>query len=261
MNALIQFSLNNPWHPSWPEDVLRRFLTDLVSGPEMVLDLQIDAQRVAVAALLDKVQSKGNFANLEILGLKGEDNLDQILEWAKKNVPGHRSGFILGFSDTFKSHEGFASKHKLSPYYNMYGMLNSHPAGQCLKNDFAFVIPKEADYPEIYSVLCESFKDNLDTSIPTYEDWRKRKSKMWIVRREGGIVGFVTLVSDEISTVGVLQAWRGKGLAAGLIRHALAHVGKTCKLSVAVHNQQALGLYRRLGFREVERSFVYNWKK
>jgi mycothiol synthase len=69
---------------------------------------------------------------------------------------------------------------------------------------------------------------------------------------EGGLVaGFVTLADSWIEQVGVVPAWRGRGLGAHLVvrsLRALAKAGSTdAWLSVNVDNP-ARALYRRLGF-------------
>lgn len=56
----------------------------------------------------------------------------------------------------------------------------------------------------------------------------------------------------EISAVCVDQAWRGRGIAAGLmniLRHEIQARGDTPFLHVFSSNQSAIGLYERLGFR------------
>jgi mycothiol synthase len=55
-----------------------------------------------------------------------------------------------------------------------------------------------------------------------------------------------------VNTIGVLPAWRGRGLGRELLRWSIARLravgAETIELSVEAANERALGLYRRTGF-------------
>jgi mycothiol synthase len=72
-----------------------------------------------------------------------------------------------------------------------------------------------------------------------------------VVDEDGRVAGFVTLADNWIDQVGVVPAWRGRGLGAHLVVRSLRALAKAgCEdawLSVHVDNP-AQGLYRRLGF-------------
>ena len=137
-----------------------------------------------------------------------------------------------------------------------------------------FELSSECDEQELYSVLNQSFQENIDTSIPGFEIWRANRrraidSRTYLAKKNGRILGFLNMTSPadetpEIRTVGVLPEARGKGLGKKLILRALAdlasHGFQECALTVAVQNRNALNLYRNLGFREVDHFNVYCWK-
>ena len=65
-----------------------------------------------------------------------------------------------------------------------------------------------------------------------------------------------TPASGEVSLVGVLPAWQGRGLGRELLRWGVAHLRErgavVVELSVEARNERALGLYERTGFARVE---------
>ena len=74
-----------------------------------------------------------------------------------------------------------------------------------------------------------------------------------VLDEAGDPVGFVTLTDDWVDQVGVVPAWRGRGLGAHLVARsvrALRRVGCTeAWLAVNVDNP-AHALYLRLGFED-----------
>jgi [ribosomal protein S18]-alanine N-acetyltransferase len=80
-----------------------------------------------------------------------------------------------------------------------------------------------------------------------------------------GIAGFMlyTLVAGEaeILTIATHTSWRRRGIGERLVKSALGHLSaeraEAMFLEVGDNNQNALGLYRKLGFREVGRRSNY----
>ncbi len=78
------------------------------------------------------------------------------------------------------------------------------------------------------------------------------------VRPDGGVVGFGQLTlwprGAEISDLAVSAPWRGQGVGTALIdrliRVAREMHADAIEIGVALRNQDALRLYRRLGFQE-----------
>ena len=82
-------------------------------------------------------------------------------------------------------------------------------------------------------------------------------TETWVYEHQGHIVGFMSLLNDEVSSeVGGLfvdPQWQGRGVGRALMDHALGLKGE---LTVAVfeRNFQGRGFYERYGFGETGRS-------
>lgn len=279
IEKLIQFGKANPWNPNWPEDLMRRFLTEFISSGDLVFDLRSGDLQIAVAVLLDKVQNPGNFANLEILGVRSEQNpvavTDEIFRLAKTKLPHSQSGFQFGFHESMSWSSDLISKHSLEPYYETYEMLNDD-VQMYAKEDKSLRLAKPDDDSKLYQALVESFSKNVDTSIPEFSSWKASKnrsdnSRTWLAIEQNQIVGFLTLIitpqekKAEIRTVGVMENSRGKGIGRRLIQNALKYLCTisipACELTVAVKNERALLLYQNLGFKKTDHSRVYCWRR
>lgn len=274
-NDIIEFAKRNPVLPQWSENIMRRFIGQLISSPDLLIDLHENGQRIATAILLDKIQNKGNHATFEVLGILGAMDkakiIQQLLSAAKNQLPPNRSGIEITLHHSFPPHATFAERNQLTPYYNIFEMVNYAPFD--LYADEDVILGVDADDAELYDVLVNSFQDNLDTSLPAFEDWKKGREitdnrKTWVVKKAGNIVGFLNLsISEdreaEIATIGVIKSMRQQGIAKRLIKTALSYLAENkiskCQLTVAVQNIQALSLYRSLGFVENEHYFVYKW--
>jgi ribosomal protein S18 acetylase RimI-like enzyme len=228
----------------------------------MVFDLYSNTTRVAVAVLVDRIQNPGNDACLEILGIVPDFDsrlvFQKIIEAAKRLLPPARNGIELTIHESVKFPATFHSSNALNPYYETYEMfLNITDQGKQEEHPSEIALLEESDYPELYQVLVESFKENPDTSIPSFQDWQTSKrnstnTSTWVYKQNRKIMGFVnTLVSPnsqvgEIRTVGVLPEARGKGLGRILLSFAIRELALqgilVCNLTVAVKNQSALCL-------------------
>ena len=71
----------------------------------------------------------------------------------------------------------------------------------------------------------------------------------------GTVVGFVWVTDGEIAALFVHPAWRGRGVGCYLVTYAVEGYGATM-VDVNEQNTQAVGFYRRMGFRVVGRSAV-----
>lgn len=272
--SLMAFALANPWQTPWPKSLLTRFLSDLISSQDLVFDFFENEERVATAVLVDKIQNPSNDASLEILAchpqIKGNHLLKLLLPLVKEKLPLERSGFTFGFSADHTSLLSLLNDQGLKPHYEMFDMLNSSLQRNVI-TDLSFELAQDQDAEELYAVLKVAFAQNVDTSIPNYEDWlagraRQKDRVTWVKREQEKIVAFLNLSLEEevaeISTVGVLPEYRGKGFAKALIQMALSYLGeRKCKLSVAVKNRKALELYLSLGFAVTGHDLVYRWTR
>lgn len=274
LETAIAFIKEHPCPPHWPEDLTRRFLTNLITSPDCVFDLYSNNQRIALGVLVDKIQNKGNHATLEMLGLDKATNREAVftamLKEAQKNLIPARDGIEITFDTSFANEKAFAAAEDLLPYYNTYMMVNDNLPSAPTAAKWNILPATPDDNPALYDVLVASLKDNLDTSIVPYQEWSKiDRPEMSLVKNNGRIVGFAYCpVADgigEIRIVGVVPEMRGQGIAHDLIAHALQelrHKGVIqCHLTVSTTNQNAFKLYQRLGFQETDRHAVYVWKR
>ncbi len=78
--------------------------------------------------------------------------------------------------------------------------------------------------------------------------------------RDGHVAGFVTISKNWIEEVGVVPAWRGRGLGAHLVARSLTAISKRgaslAWLAVGCDNP-ARSLYQRLGFRDCGTRALY----
>src|SRR5665213_4402282 len=90
IEELIEFASLKLWEPSYPAALVRRFLCELISGPDMILDLHDKQGRTAAAVLLDLVTNTAKDACLEILGIRPDKDpfatLKEIVSWAMKRA-------------------------------------------------------------------------------------------------------------------------------------------------------------------------------
>lgn len=273
LDEIFNFISLNPWKPFWPADLVRRFLFHLTSSPDLVFDLHREGSRIAVAVLLDRVQNRGNDANLEILGVASgaldDAALREIIRLAQLRLPGNRSGIQVSFHESHLPPAGFCEEFALSPYYEMHKMETRRLEFRA--PSVPIFVSRPEHEAELYRVLVESFAENVDANIPSFADWvaGRRESSAFMTfctSSDGRISGFLNLSLEEapeIRTVGVLPSFRLGGLGRELIVAALNFVREaghaSCSLTVAAQNSAALGLYRSLGFCEVERFSVFRW--
>ncbi|WP_392542539.1 GNAT family N-acetyltransferase [Oryzobacter telluris] len=116
--------------------------------------------------------------------------------------------------------------------------------------------------PLFHEAYRRSFSDRPGFPDPPLEEWvgdvaeeegfRPTASRV-VLDAAGTPVGFVTLLDDWIDQVGVVPAWRGRGLGAHLVVRSLRALRKVgCEqawLTVNVDNA-AHDLYLRVGFRD-----------
>lgn len=276
IEELVNFSEKNPWKPQYPKQLVRRFLTELISNQSLVFDFHDQKGRVSAAVLLDKVNNPANDACLEILGLRSDTEpieiLSKFLALAKERTTKNRSGFQVGLPEDTLVSENLLKQHGLVHYYDTFEMrqLDLQKAPRTQHREI--VNATLADVDEVYGVLCDSFAKSPDTSIPEPVTWKagflkSPKSHFYLWQEANKILGFATLIEDEngddteIRTIGVLPEHRGKGIGQHLLNYCLNKTSdlgmKSCHLTVAVTNKKALDLYIRAGFETIEKYKCY----
>lgn len=140
------------------------------------------------------------------------------------------------------------------------------------------VVPFTADLERaLYATHQEAFSDHWGFQARPFEHWltsirtekfRPEQSRFAVTEGEE-VAGFVLSFagSDDsrmwLHSIGTRRAWRGKGVASGLIASTLegfAAAGiKTALLDVdTVNPTGAVGIYERMGFTAAERSVAYS---
>jgi ribosomal-protein-alanine N-acetyltransferase len=279
------FARENAWKPAWPDDLVERFLTRLISTSACVIDLRDEDRRVAVGVLVDRVSNPANHACLEVLGLDAKAReadapriLEALLAEARRRLPAEKAGFQLSLHPSAGIDEAWCRARGLEPHYDSYDMLNENPGATPPPPESHAIEPlADGDLAELHRVLTEAFSENPDTSVPAFEEWSESRKKheagrCWITRRDGRIAGFVIAPlagpaneDGEIRTLGVLPSARGLGLGRALLCFALRELARAgarrCSLSVFARNDRALALYESAGFRVADRCRVFAWQR
>jgi len=267
------FAQQHPWKPSYPTSLVNRFLDELISSNHLIFDLHDDGGRIACAVLLDKVNNPSNDACLEIIGVRSDYPplavLSKFIELAKTRVPQNKYGFQINVAEAFALSEDFLQSYSLKSYYSTYEMQNPSVTVKPISAVHHISGATKETVGAVYEILCRSFGNNRDTSIPDPKTWystflNSDRSHYYLWHEQVELVGFANLVrpengdSSEVRTIGVLPSHRGLGIGRDLLRHCLNETirfgyGK-CHLTVAVENEKALGLYVQTGF-EVREKF------
>jgi ribosomal protein S18 acetylase RimI-like enzyme len=278
LDTLLDFSLLNPGEIPFPEPLLRRFLTELVSGAHMIFDLHDAQGRAAVAVLLDKVNNPANDACLEILGMReGADKqalIARAIDLARESQPENRAGFQWGFPEKSAIDAGLLSEKGLEHYYDTFTMRFEDLRAAKIQQYPEIRKAVSEDAQLAYELLRLSFAQNPEASIPDLDAWKSNflKSKkshyyFW-VDKPGTPVAFMNLLEGEdnleteINTIGVLPNARRLGIGEKLLQFGLSESARmgfqACHLAVAVKNEGALGLYLRAGFVKQEKFLCFH---
>jgi ribosomal protein S18 acetylase RimI-like enzyme len=266
---VIAFSRRHGLAPFHPPALVRRFLFDLVSNPDLVLDLFREGERVATAVLLDIPTNGANAANLEVVGLKADQGSREIfsliLAWAKKNLPENRSSVDGSYHVSFPFDVSVFFENGFSESYSIYEMATRKPvlSKKSVARGFTLEPLSQSDFSEYHSVVLRAFAQNEDANIPPLHEMTpyllKAKVSPGVVKHDGKIVGFYSVKIDdenprsgEINTVGVLPEYRQLGLGRILLERAIERLAETgvdeFNLSVSAVNEKALTLYQQTGF-------------
>jgi ribosomal protein S18 acetylase RimI-like enzyme len=113
---------------------------------------------------------------------------------------------------------------------------------------------------DLFSAYAVSFADRPGFILTTPQEWLgdlefdpnwRRDLSAVVLDTDGVPVGFVNVLGRWIDQVGVMPAWRGRGLGAHLVAavlQALADEGTEPVWLTVNQNNPAAALYRRLGF-------------
>ena len=268
-DSLIHFSLANPLRPFHSRELMLRFITELSSNDELVIDLHDQNGRVAVAVVLDQITNPSNSACLEILGLRSDikssskEIYSRILTEAKRVLPARQNGIEAGFFDSAPVSKEFYRDHGFHPYYTTYEMMkvDAPASAKVLPQGFCWSDFSLDRLREYHHVVKRAFEKNLESSVPGIEQMERNLPQRKIAPKmllEGNqVIGFMTLEmtddsTGEINTVGLLPEYRMRGLGGILLDAAVEELAKRgakkFKLTVAAENETALHLYKKRGF-------------
>ncbi|MFN2543588.1 MAG: GNAT family N-acetyltransferase [Actinomycetota bacterium] len=126
------------------------------------------------------------------------------------------------------------------------------------------------DDERIYSVIEESFAEHWGFSPTPYDEWRRQHLErgsldpsLWFLawdddRVAGAITAGMRLEMGWIGELGVLKPWRGRGIAAALLRRTFAEMAarRYGRVGLNVDAQNTTGataLYEKVGMRVMKR--------
>ncbi len=277
---ILDFAQKNPCKPNWSQEHIKEFINMLTTSSDLVFDLYYSHNnRIAVAVLIDNIKNKGNNACLEFVGLDRNCDFEKVyslvIQLAKTRLPKTLLGIEITLHESLIEiiklvlDEGFTS------YYDTYEMIcNIKELTNMLQSECISSLT-ENDFAEYYDVIVQSFKDNPEMSIPSFDEWKSMcrdplTSQTLLYREVDKIVGFINLEMDlnnssaEIRTVGVMPNERGKGIGRKLLSYGLSYLSQrqinTCHLTVATQNMNALNLYKDLEFLAINHYKVFCWK-
>jgi ribosomal protein S18 acetylase RimI-like enzyme len=111
----------------------------------------------------------------------------------------------------------------------------------------------------------------VDEHRPLLGGWFLDRDEIWVVERDGVVVGFVGLRGDELTQINVDPAAQNRGLGGALLDHAMRLRPQRLELWVFQKNLAARRFYERHGFRlvrltdgagniEQEPDALYEWR-
>lgn len=113
-----------------------------------------------------------------------------------------------------------------------------------------------------FSELDARFPDGFDPGVQDPAAFRPPHGRFFVAESDGEVLacGATQRISDDIAEIKrmwVAEAWRGRGLAGRMLRHlessAVADGHGTIRLDTNPTLMEAIELYRRAGYRQIER--------
>jgi mycothiol synthase len=267
--GVVAFALANPLMPFHPPRQLRRFIGPLISSHRLVIDVHDERGRIACAVLMDNLRNRSNSAGLVVMGLDRRAPAaavyDLLLGEAKAELPADKAGIETDLCDDAPVDLKFFEDCGFGPLYATFEMLKQDaghlPAS--LPDGYGWQDLTVAALPEYQRVLTTAFADNPEMNFTSLDEMQanlaNRKIPGRLLLHRDRIVGFLNVFIDaedgacgEVSSIGLLPAYRGRGLGRLLLGRAVEELScrnvRSFKLTVAAANETALGLYTRSGF-------------
>jgi ribosomal protein S18 acetylase RimI-like enzyme len=261
-----------------PEDWGRLILTKVISGPEAVLDLQRDGERLGVAVVIDTCETAGNAAELAVFpAARDPAVLNELLDWGEAHVargprdlvdvpawPGDDPPEDLMFERGYQI--GYFRGEMVRPE-----AAGDPPARAALPPGWWWCEPAERLVHAYYEVRSAAFEAVPGAFLPPYETFRDlaldtESIVHLLLDREGHVQAYVRVTiqpdgSGEISNLGRHPRCRGLGLGPVLVARGLdilwSNGARRIRLDVAATNEAAVELYRSFGFQQTSQTRVY----
>lgn len=121
-------------------------------------------------------------------------------------------------------------------------------------------IPQEKDFPEILNVWEKSVRAThhflQEEDIQLYkklifDEYLKAVNLICIRNQNNQILGFLGTDADKIEMLFIHPDSRGQGIGKKLLEYAI-HNLKTNKVDVNEQNEQAVGFYKKSGFKVID---------
>src|SRR4051812_5104207 len=99
LESALQFAADYTCYPFHSSSMVRRFLTQLSTGPHNVFDFFEGEQRVGLAVIVDKIQNPNGTACLEVLGFHYQCDANALFEvlfqCVSLNIPSSCTGLEM----------------------------------------------------------------------------------------------------------------------------------------------------------------------
>jgi GNAT superfamily N-acetyltransferase len=135
-------------------------------------------------------------------------------------------------------------------------------------------IDPERDLPEIHGIFVDAFRDEWGYREVSFEEWKANEvdspsfePAFWSIAEEGGrpvgaVSGLIWGPVGWVGELGVRGPWRGRGIAAALLRRSFSTFASRglprVRLNVDADNPTgAVALYERVGMRKVRGWDIY----
>jgi|GEM_PF-256275 len=273
LNSLLEFARDNGLPPHQTQAGFKRFLLNLVSVPEKIVEIFQGEKRIAAGVLLDRVVNHSGTTPFELLGLDlrvAEGAYTALLDSAEKELAPKSAGltlfhhFMHPFGDEFLKARGY------EPFFNTYSMILRSPVSHqvAIEKGIRLEPLKLELFDFYYELVREIHPKNGNAVLPLKADFLKatiaRSVPPLLLFTGTKLSGFVTISRDErdaqlgrIDSIGVLSSLRGKGFGGILLRQAIDAllIEKVTRitLDVSAMKPDELKLYESLGFQVIDR--------
>jgi|SRR5579883_3274738 len=274
------------------EEYTRGDIQIIFSGPRVNLErdtrLVFDREgRLVGALLLENHQHAKFFVTMRIHPSYSDARLgDYLVElaeaWAREGMaqaePGVRvtiSGWMPTTDLAAIARYERAGFQEVRRHWRMEIELNEEPAAPVWPDGIELrpFVPGRDDYA-VYQAIDIAFEDHWGHVTPTFEQWQHWTVEradfdptLWFIAWEGEQVAGGSLCAIEgqlgwVSTLGVLRAWRRKGLGMALLQHSFGEFYRRGlrKAGLGVDSQNLTGatrLYRRAGMHVARETITY----